>query len=90
MMYLFHQKISVTSNLKQIMWSIGSLEPESIMRSKSWIHFCIEKYRPKTAKDCILPKKLKDTFQEFVKDKHIPNLILSPVLELAKQLLQKM
>ena len=37
----------------------------------------VEKYRPKTVKDCILPKKLKDTFQEFVKDKHIPNLILS-------------
>ena len=37
----------------------------------------VEKYRPKTVKDCILPKILKDTFQEFVKDKHIPNLILS-------------
>ena len=37
----------------------------------------VEKYRPKTVKDCILPKKLKDTFQEFVKDKHIPYLILS-------------
>ena len=37
----------------------------------------VEQYRPKTVKDCILPKKLKDTFQEFVKDKHIPNLILS-------------
>ena len=37
----------------------------------------VEKYRPKTVKDCNLPKKLKDTFQEFVKDKHIPNLILS-------------
>ena len=37
----------------------------------------VEKYRPKTVDECILPTELKKTFSEFVKDKHIPNLILS-------------
>ena len=37
----------------------------------------VEKYRPTTVDACILPKSLKKTFSEFVKDKHIPNLILS-------------
>lgn len=37
----------------------------------------VEKYRPKTIKDCILPDGLKKTFQQFVDDKEIPNLILA-------------
>ena len=37
----------------------------------------VEKYRPNTIDKCILPENLKTTFSEFVKDKHIPNLILS-------------
>lgn len=37
----------------------------------------VEKYRPRTVADTILPKKLKETFQSFVKNKSIPNLILS-------------
>ncbi len=37
----------------------------------------VEKYRPKTIDSCILPEDLKSTFSEFVKNKHIPNLILS-------------
>ena len=37
----------------------------------------VEKYRPTNIDDCILPDNLKTTFSEFVKDKHIPNLILS-------------
>ena len=37
----------------------------------------VEKYRPNTIDKCILPENLKKTFSEFVKDKHIPNLILS-------------
>ena len=37
----------------------------------------VEKYRPSTINDCILPENLKKTFKEFVDDKHIPNLILS-------------
>ena len=37
----------------------------------------VEKYRPTTVDACILPNSLKESFSEFVKDKHIPNLILS-------------
>lgn len=36
-----------------------------------------EKYRPKTVQETILPLELKETFQEFVNQKTIPNLILS-------------
>lgn len=36
-----------------------------------------ERYRPKKIEDCILPDSIKSTFQEFVKNKEIPNLILS-------------
>ena len=35
-----------------------------------------EKYRPKTVADCILPDSIKTTFQEFVKQGSIPNLLL--------------
>jgi DNA polymerase III delta prime subunit len=37
----------------------------------------VEKYRPKTIDDCVLPKELKQTFKEFVEQGQIPNLILS-------------
>ena len=37
----------------------------------------VEKYRPTTVDECILPSNLKQTFKEFVKQKTIPNLILS-------------
>lgn len=37
----------------------------------------VEKYRPKTIEDTILPVDLKATFQQFVDQKNIPNLILS-------------
>jgi len=36
-----------------------------------------EKYRPKTIEETILPCDLKQTFQQFVDQKNIPNLILS-------------
>lgn len=36
----------------------------------------VEKYRPRSIDECVLPEDLKNTFSEFVKDKHIPNLIL--------------
>ena len=36
----------------------------------------VEKYRPETIDDCVLPNHLKDTFKEFVKNKSIPNIIL--------------
>lgn len=37
----------------------------------------VEKYRPKTIADTILPDQLKVTFQQFVDQKNIPNLLLS-------------
>lgn len=37
----------------------------------------VEKYRPKTIEDAILPKELKDVFNKFAADKFIPNLLLS-------------
>lgn len=36
-----------------------------------------EKYRPKTIKDTILPEELKKPFEKFIKDRKIPNLLLS-------------
>lgn len=37
----------------------------------------VEKYRPQTVDDTILPAELKAVFQQFVDQKNIPNLILS-------------
>ena len=37
----------------------------------------VEKYRPNTIRDCILPDDLKNTFGQFVADGLIPNMILS-------------
>lgn len=37
----------------------------------------VEKYRPKTIADAILPEHLKTTFQEFVNQGNIPNLLLA-------------
>ena len=37
----------------------------------------VEKYRPRKISDCILPDKLKNTFQEFVDQDNIPNMLLS-------------
>ena len=37
----------------------------------------VEKYRPKTVQDCILPDSIKNTFQEFVEKGEIPNLLLA-------------
>ncbi len=37
----------------------------------------VEKYRPKTVQDCILPESIKNTFQEFVDKGEIPNLLLA-------------
>ena len=43
------------------------------MKNYLWV----EKYRPDTIQKCILSSQLKDTFQQFVDDEHIPNLLLS-------------
>lgn len=37
----------------------------------------VEKYRPKKISDCVLPIKLKETFQEFVNQSNVPNLLLT-------------
>jgi DNA polymerase III delta prime subunit len=37
----------------------------------------VEKYRPKTISECILSEDIKKTFAEFLKQKEIPNLLLS-------------
>lgn len=37
----------------------------------------VERYRPKTIEDTILPQKTKDVFQKFVSDGSIPNLLLT-------------
>jgi DNA polymerase III delta prime subunit len=37
----------------------------------------VEKYRPKTIDECILPEGLKQTFKSFIEQKDIPNLILA-------------
>ena len=37
----------------------------------------VEKYRPKSVQDTILPDELKQMFQQFVEQNNIPNLILS-------------
>jgi len=37
----------------------------------------VERYRPRTIADCVLPTDLKNTFSEFVKSNYVPNLLLS-------------
>ena len=37
----------------------------------------VEKYRPHTIEDCILPDRLKKVFQEYVTEGNIPNLMLT-------------
>ena len=60
-----------------------ALEPEINLQSLSLGVYImedflwVEKYRPNTIRDCILPDELKKTFGLFVQDKHIPNMILS-------------
>jgi DNA polymerase III delta prime subunit len=37
----------------------------------------VEKYRPKTIEDCILPENIKKTFQDFLHKGEVPNLLLA-------------
>ena len=37
----------------------------------------VEKYRPKTIEDCILPTNIKKTFQDFLDKGEVPNLLLA-------------
>jgi DNA polymerase III delta prime subunit len=36
----------------------------------------VEKYRPKTVQDCVIPSNLKKAFQQFLDNKEVPNLLL--------------
>ena len=49
----------------------------------------VEKYRPKTVEDCILPEGIKATFQEYVNRKEIPNLLLSGTAGVGKTTIAK-
>ena len=43
----------------------------------------VEKYRPKTIEECILPSDTKKTFSSFLKKGEVPNLLLAgPALSL--------
>lgn len=37
----------------------------------------VEKYRPKTIEECILPKNIKKTFKDFLSKGEVPNLLLA-------------
>ena len=37
----------------------------------------VEKYRPQTIDDCILPETIKKTFNDFLNRGEIPNMLLS-------------
>ena len=37
----------------------------------------VEKYRPQTIEDCILPDSIKKTFQDFLNTGEIPNMLLA-------------
>jgi DNA polymerase III delta prime subunit len=37
----------------------------------------VESYRPKTIDECVLPERLKTPFTEYIKNKQIPNLLIS-------------
>lgn len=49
----------------------------------------VEKYRPKTVDECILPDNIKDTFLEYVNRKEIPNLLLSGTAGVGKTTIAK-
>lgn len=49
----------------------------------------VEKYRPQTIEDCILPSELKQTFQQFVDNEEIPNLLLTGTAGVGKTTIAK-
>jgi len=49
----------------------------------------VEKYRPQTIEDCILPESVKSTFQSFVDQGEIPNLLLSGTAGVGKTTIAK-
>lgn len=49
----------------------------------------VEKYRPSTVNDCILPDRLKKIFQDYVNTKEIPNLMLTGTAGVGKTTVAK-
>jgi len=49
----------------------------------------VEKYRPKTIDECILPQELKDTFNSFVAKGELPNLLMSGSAGIGKTTIAK-
>ena len=49
----------------------------------------VEKYRPQTVDDCILPTAVKDTFKSFIEQGEIPNLLLSGTAGVGKTTIAK-
>ena len=49
----------------------------------------VEKYRPVMIEDCILPSELKQTFQQFVENEEIPNLLLTGTAGVGKTTVAK-
>jgi len=49
----------------------------------------VEKYRPAKVRDCVLPTELKETFQQFVDQDNIPNLILAGTAGVGKTSIAK-
>jgi len=49
----------------------------------------VERYRPSTVEDCILPDAIKSTFLEYVNRKEIPNLLLSGTAGVGKTTIAK-
>ena len=49
----------------------------------------VEKYRPKTIEDCILPIDIKETFKSFIEQGEIPNLLLSGTAGVGKTTIAK-
>ena len=49
----------------------------------------VEKYRPQTIEDCILPEETKNTFQSFVNAGEIPNLLLCGTAGIGKTTVAK-
>lgn len=49
----------------------------------------VEKYRPETVQDCILPSNIKDVFSGFLEQRQIPNLLLSGTPGLGKTSIAK-
>lgn len=66
----------------------SSTELNFIMTQNSNFLF-VEKYRPQTIDDCILPESMKATFKDFVKQGQIPHMLFSGTAGTGKTTLAK-